>query len=136
MDYLLLCEENENQRAQLIRDTERELRENYRKVQAQQEQNEFLRVVVDDYKRYYDHIRQQKQQQYDALSGLTEYIDALHRGIDATHSILDETHHDQKRLLGEMVRLQREMDEIIASSNVYDESEKNFKTITNFSNVS
>lgn len=111
--YILECDQAAANEERRVAAAERELFDHYRRIQMKREENEFLGVVVADYKRYLAHIRGEKQRQYDAMRGLLEYIERLTGEIDSASHILRETAHDQEDLIREMVQVKREIDEEI-----------------------
>lgn len=112
--YILECDKNVKEEEERAAAAERELYDHYRQIRMKQEENEFLGVVVNDYNRYFEHIRGEKQRQYEALRGLTEYIDKLKSEIDSASHILRATTYDQEALLREMVKVKRNIDEEIS----------------------
>lgn len=111
--YILRCDQKAEDEERRAAAAERELFDHYRRIQTKQEENEFLGVVVADYNRHLDHIRGEKQRQYEAMRGLLEYIERLTGEIDSASHILRETAHDQEELIREMVKVKREIDEEI-----------------------
>lgn len=74
--------------------------------------NDFLTEVKSDYNKYYKYIIKEKQQQYDALNLLKDYMsDLMH-----TDNMMDEelriAKHDQKTLLAEISKVKGELDEL------------------------
>lgn len=75
-------------------------------------QNELLEDFVQDYKSDYDKIKEQKNQQYDTLVKMSEYINNVTRDLKKTDTILKETTNDQKQILAEMNNIKKEIDEL------------------------
>ena len=75
--------------------------------------NEYLETVKDDYSKYYNYILKEKQEQYNALVLLKEYMYDLIK----TENLVDEqkrtAKHDQKDILGEIDKVKAELDELI-----------------------
>lgn len=86
--------------------------EKNKELEKKQKINEFLSIVKNDYQQYYDHIIQEKQKQYQAMSVLNDYLDDL----ITTKKVLDEelikAKRDQKQVLHEMDNIRTELDEI------------------------
>ena len=86
---------------------------NFKKLNESKSQNELLEDVIDDYKSYYDIIRMQKQQQYDMLVKISNYINSVSHDLNKTDNILKKTNEDQKEILAEMNKIRREIDELV-----------------------
>ena len=86
---------------------------NFKKLNESKSQNELLEDVIDDYKSYYDIIRKQKQQQYDMLVKISNYINSVSHDLNKTDNILKKTNEDQKEILAEMNKIRREIDELV-----------------------
>ena len=75
--------------------------------------NEYLTGVKTDYSKYYDFILKEKQQQYNALTLLKEYMSDL---INTEHMIdeqLRTAKYDQKDIIQEIDKVKAELDELI-----------------------
>tara|TARA_B100001093_G_scaffold505391_1_gene562667 strand:- start:478 stop:825 length:348 start_codon:yes stop_codon:yes gene_type:complete len=86
---------------------------NFKKLNKSKSQNELLEDVIDDYKSYYDIIRMQKQQQYNMLVKISNYINSVSHDLNKTDNILKKTNEDQKEILAEMNKIRREIDELV-----------------------
>jgi len=75
--------------------------------------NEYLETVKDDYSKYYNYILKEKQEQYNALVLLKEYMYDLIK----TENLVDEqkrtAKHDQRDILGEIDKVKAELDELV-----------------------
>lgn len=75
--------------------------------------NQYLTEVKGDYKKYYNYIIQEKQQQYNALLLLKEYVSDLTK----TEKLVDEqvrtAKHDQQAIISEINKVKAELDELI-----------------------
>jgi hypothetical protein len=75
--------------------------------------NEFLVTVKDDYSKYYNYILKEKQEQYNALVLLKEYMHDLIQ----TENLVDEqkrtAKHDQRDIMGEIDKVKAELDELV-----------------------
>jgi hypothetical protein len=75
--------------------------------------NEYLTGVKTDYSKYYDYILNEKQQQYNALKLLKEYMSDL---ISTEHMVdeqLRTAKYDQKDIIQEIDKVKAELDELI-----------------------
>jgi hypothetical protein len=75
--------------------------------------NQYLDVVKQDYTKYYDYIFNEKQQQYDALILLKEYMNDLINTENLVDDQLRTAKHDQKDILREIDNVKNELDELI-----------------------
>ena len=82
-------------------------------LDKKQKINTYLDTVKDDYSNYYQYIVKEKQQQYNALNLLKEYMDDLVK----TESLVDDqlriAKHDQKDIIGEIGKVKSELDQLI-----------------------
>ena len=104
--YLLQIEEEIKNKKQLLIKKKKDL-------DKKQKINVYLYSVKDDYSNYYQYIIKEKQQQYDALLLLKEYMNDL----ITTEKLVDEqlrtAKHDQKDIVGEIDKVKAELDELI-----------------------
>jgi len=75
--------------------------------------NEYLVGVKQDYTKYYDYIVGEKQQQYNALILLKEYMADLMKTENLVDTQLRSVKHDQKDIIGEIDKVKAELDELI-----------------------
>jgi len=75
--------------------------------------NQFLGDVKTDYNKYYDYILNEKQQQYNALNLLKEYMDDLIKTEHFVDQQLRTAKHDQKDVIKEIDRIKIELDELM-----------------------
>lgn len=75
--------------------------------------NEFLEEIVYDYSNYKNYILKEKQEQYDALYLISNYINNLKNSINITEDVLRESNYQQKTLMGEINKLKKEIDDLI-----------------------
>ena len=75
--------------------------------------NEYLVDVKQDYTKYYDYIVGDKQQQYNALILLKEYMSDLMKTENLVDQQIRSVKHDQKDIIGEIDKVKAELDELI-----------------------
>lgn len=75
--------------------------------------NEYLDEVNQDYTKYYDYIVSEKQQQYNSLILLKEYMSDLMKTEQLVDDQLRTAKHDQKDIIREIDNVKAELDELI-----------------------
>ena len=75
--------------------------------------NRFLKGISDDYEHYFDYIKAQKREQYEALCMLSDYIENISMDTELTEQLLRESKSDQKQILSQMRRVKGELDDLI-----------------------
>lgn len=82
-------------------------------LDKKQNLNNYLDSVKEDYSKYYQFIVQEKQQQYDSLMLLKEYMIDLIKTEHLVDDQLRTAKHDQKDILGEIDKVKAELDELV-----------------------
>ena len=82
-------------------------------LDKRQNLNNYLDNVKDDYTKYYQYIIQEKQQQYDSLLLLKEYMNDLIKTENLVDEQLRTARYDQKDIIGEIDKVKTELDEFI-----------------------
>jgi len=82
-------------------------------LDKKQNLNNYLDSVKEDYSKYYQFIVQEKQQQYDSLMLLKEYMNDLIKTEHLVDDQLRTAKHDQKDILGEIDKVKAELDELV-----------------------
>ena len=75
--------------------------------------NEYLTGVKSDYSKYYDYILNEKQQQFNALTLLKEYMSDLIKTEHMVDDNLRTAKYDQKEIIQEIDKVKTELDELI-----------------------
>ena len=96
-----------------IKNKKRLLVKKKKDLDKKQKLNEYLGDVKQDYTKYYDYIVKEKQQQYDALLLLKEYMNDLIKTEHLVDDQLRSAKHDQKDIIGEIDKVKDELDELI-----------------------
>ena len=87
--------------------------EKVKEVKKKEKANHFLQDVATDYRKYYDYIMQERQQQYHSMKTLQLYLDDLIKTEKlATHE-LKQAKRDQQELLREMDKIKVELDKLV-----------------------
>ena len=92
---------------------EKKLMTRYKALQHTAAENNFLEGVVEDYKSYYSRIKEQKEEQYEALRVLYDHIDKITTENKMANSKLCEMQHDQRRIIREMNQVTNEIDNVL-----------------------
>jgi hypothetical protein len=82
-------------------------------LDKKQKLNIYLDNVKEDYSNYYQHIVKEKQQQYDALLLLKEYMNDLIKTEKLVDDQLRTAKHDEKDIVGEIDKVKAELDDLI-----------------------
>ena len=96
----------------LIQEKNNYLENNLKNLKKTQSDNIFLAEVVDDYIKYFSLIKNQKEQQYEALRKITDYIDNINKTNDITEHLLRESKQDQLDILQRMKAIKHKIDSI------------------------
>jgi hypothetical protein len=89
-------------------------------------ENEYLEMVRNDYRKYYNHIVKQKEDQINAMNYLKQYIDEIIVNGKLTDVDLENAKLEQDELIQEMGNIKGKLDEIIElQSDASDESISN-----------
>ena len=76
--------------------------------------NTYLEIVSNDYNNYYNYILEQKQNEFKAMKLLNDYVSDLVNTDKLVDNQLRLAKHDQKEILNEINKIQRELNNIIA----------------------
>jgi chromosome segregation ATPase len=88
-----------------------------KELEKKEDSNELLSTVKQDYTKYYDYIIKQKQDQYNAMQLLNEYLDDLMKTDKIVSKNLKTAKYDQKEILNEINKIKGELDELIDNGN-------------------
>ena len=102
------------------------LLEKQKTLQQTAKENEYLEMVRNDYRKYYNHIVKQKEDQINAMNYLKQYIDEIIVNGKLTDVDLENAKMEQDELIQEMGNIKGKLDEIIElQSDASDESISN-----------
>jgi len=99
----------------LIDEKRRMLLEKQKTLQQTAKENEYLEMVRNDYRKYYNHIVKQKEDQINAMNYLNEYIKEIMVKGKLTDADLENAKMEQDELIQEMGQIKRTLDEIVAT---------------------
>jgi len=75
-------------------------------------ENDFLKLVLRDYTKYYDKIKEEKENQIRTMSMLDQYIKNIIKTGKLTEADIEEARKDQKLILGEIETVRKELDDV------------------------
>ena len=102
------------------------LLEKQKTLQQTAKENEYLEIVRNDYRKYYNHIIKQKEDQINAMNYLKQYIDEIIVDGKLTDVDLENAKMEQDELIQEMANIKGKLDEIIElQTDASDESVSN-----------
>ena len=78
--------------------------------------NKFLEGITEDYENYFNYIKSQKREQYEALHMLSDYIENISMDTALTEQLLRESKDDQRHILSQMRKVKGELDELITGT--------------------
>jgi cell division septum initiation protein DivIVA len=104
--FLLQIETEINNKKKLLLKKKKDL-------DKKQQVNQFLNGVTKDYQKYYNHILNEKQQQYKMLLLLKEYLNDLIKTEDLVDEQRRTAKHDQQNILKEIDKVKGELDDLI-----------------------
>jgi len=88
--------------------------EKNKEIKKKEKVNHFLQDVANNYKKYYDYIIEERQQQYNSMKTLQSYLDDLMKTDKLANYELKQAKQDQKELLKEMDKIKLELDRLIS----------------------
>ena len=88
------------------------LLEKQKTLQQTAKENEYLEMVRNDYRKYYNHIVKQKEDQINAMNYLNQYINEIIINGKLTDVDLENAKMEQDELIQEMAHIKSKMDEI------------------------
>ncbi len=106
-----------------MEDKRRMLLEKQRTLKQIARENEYLEMVRNDYKKYYNHIVKQKEDQIRAMNYLNQYIDEIIVNGKLTDIDLENAKLEQDELIQEMAQIKGGLDEIIQLQEDADDTE-------------
>jgi hypothetical protein len=97
----------------LMEEKRKMLLEKQKTLQQTAKENEYLEMVRNDYRKYYNHIVKQKEDQINAMNYLKQYIDEIIVDGKLTDVDLENAKMEQDELIQEMDNIKGKLDEII-----------------------
>ena len=103
--YLVRIEEELNKKKEFLLNK-------YNYLGEVEEDNEYLKVIRNDYNHYYDYIKKEKQDQVEAMNLLRTYIDELIVDGKMTDKDLESAEKEQEKILTEIDVIKNDLDKI------------------------
>lgn len=103
--YINKIQEALDYKRTLLLDKRNELRKN-------QKDNVYLINIAGDYERYYNTIKNERQQQYEALKTISDYVSSIASDTNVTDNLIKESRKQQKMIMIELKRLREELDKM------------------------
>jgi translation initiation factor 2B subunit (eIF-2B alpha/beta/delta family) len=95
-----------------IRKRENILLNTYKTLQATANDNEIFQSVLDDYEKYYDNIKEQKEKQSFALKNISDYLENKISETSDLNNQEEILKDEQRQILTKLDKLRNELDEI------------------------
>jgi len=95
-----------------LENKKRDIKHNFREIKNMAKSNKFLKDIVEDYKKYYKYIVQEKRREEEYLRMLSNYMDTLILEEKDTEEILHHSNKEQKRIMSELSKIRHEINEI------------------------
>lgn len=103
--YLVQIEQQLNNKQQFLLDK-------YNESKQLEEDNEYLRMIRNDYKHYYDYMVSQKKEQVTAMNFLNEYLDKMAETSGISDYDLERMRNDQRKILDEIQNIKSGIDKM------------------------
>jgi hypothetical protein len=96
----------------IIAEKKKDLHEKYDQIQKSKEENIILSDILEDYKEYYDKMKDDKIRQYNVLDQLTQYLDEIALNEEMDQDMLRKLNNDQKKILEEMINIKKNIEHL------------------------
>lgn len=87
--------------------------DNKKKLRVITDENEFLKEIVDDYDKYFNYIKEKKEQQIKAFDLIYKYLERLIKSNKYTEEEMTNAMREQKEILDKINLIKTELDDII-----------------------
>jgi hypothetical protein len=87
--------------------------EKNKKIYKKNRVNHFLEDVKEDYNNYYQYIIKEKEQQYNSMMLIKNYLDELIKAEKIANNELNQMRRDQNHILHEMDKIKIELNKLI-----------------------
>ena len=89
------------------------LLEQEEKMRLIKKQNEFLEKVRNDYSKYNEYMKKQKQEQINAFNNLNEYLNKLTQTGNLSKNNIRDVKQEQKKILQQINFIKQNLEEIM-----------------------
>lgn len=97
---------------QQLNDKHRFLVDKYNESKELEKDNEYLRIIRDDYKQYHDYVVSQKKEQVAAMHFLNDYLDKMAETSGITDEDLERMRTDQRKIVDEIRDIKEGLDKL------------------------
>jgi len=99
-----------------INDRKNLLVENNKKLQEFVDENEYLKEVVNDYNKYFEYIKEKKEQQVKAFDLIYKYLERLIKSNEYTEEEMINAIREQREILEQINTIKQELNDIIGEN--------------------
>lgn len=92
------------------------LLDNSKKLKVITDDNEYLKEIANDYGKYFDYIKEKKEQQIKAFDLIYKYLERLIKSNKYTEEELINATREQKTILDKINSIKTELDDIVAEN--------------------
>jgi len=96
----------------IIEEKRKMLDDKYKELHMIKSENPLIETIIGDYDNYYNSKNTQKQEQFNILNSLTEYLDSLALDEDTSDSVLNQIKQDQHHILREMKKIKTSLNKL------------------------
>ena len=89
-----------------------------KKLKKHTNENEFLKIILEDYNKYYNYIIDIKKKQLDQFNQLKHYLANVKSNIQSIDINMDRAKLDYKDINNEINKIKGELNQIISNSNI------------------
>jgi hypothetical protein len=111
--YLVVRDKTANNLQNLIADRKQMLREKYNSLQIVSQENKYLTDLANDYEKYYNYIKKQKEEQIEAYNAIYKYLENISKSLEHTESEVLGATHEQEQILRKIKLVKSELDDLV-----------------------
>jgi hypothetical protein len=89
---------------------------NNKKLRVITDENEYLKEIADDYDKYFNYIKEKKEQQIKAFDLIYKYLERIIKSNKYTEEELINATREQKEILDKINAIKTELDDIISEN--------------------
>ncbi len=96
-----------------MRANQEHIMQKFNKIGKMNKENEFLKTIYEDYKRYHTHMLEEKKRQKWQLELLVQYLEMSMRMAGLTENAVHKAKHEQMRILSELDKVRDELNTLV-----------------------